>query len=213
MKRFGVLILVSVLFVGNANAESNKICEIEYPPPIDYQHFYLDGFLFTSSNLAEYDSNDKWIEQGCFKQYFVITETNTTPLPNGNYNTIQEPWFKQKVIWEDTGFKNISLYKKIIGKKRNYGIFTANTFGNKSNHILIFQTKPKFEEIAVFSGYINYETEDGFAISGDAPWSVAGKCENISNATWPQETISYRFNDDGFETELTDKGECYVPNN
>ena len=116
------LLLILALFVGNSFTESNKVCKIEYPPPINYQHFYLDDFLFTSSSLAEYDSNDKWIEPGCFKQYFMITETNLITTPNGNYETIEEPWFKQKVVWEDSSYKNISLYKRIIGKKRNYGI-------------------------------------------------------------------------------------------
>ena len=191
--------------------EDIQFCKIEYPPPINYQHFYLDDFLFTSSSLAEYDSNDKWIEPGCFKQYFMITETNLITTPNGNYETIEEPWFKQKVVWEDSSYKNISLYKRIIGKKRNYGIFTANTFGNRSSYILVFQTKPEFKEISVINGYINSETTDGFTISEDAPWSVAGECENISNATWPQQTTSYIFNDEGFDTKLIEEGECYIP--
>tara|TARA_B100000035_G_scaffold154817_1_gene131855 strand:- start:845 stop:1471 length:627 start_codon:yes stop_codon:yes gene_type:complete len=205
------LLLILALFVGNSFTESNKVCEIEYPPPIDYQHFYLDDFLFTSSSLAEYDSNDKWIEPGCFKQYFMITETNLITTPNGTYETIEEPWFKQKVVWEDSSYKNISLYKRIIGKKRNYGIFTANTFGNRSSYILVFQTKPKFKEISVINGYIDSETTDGFTISENAPWSVAGECENISNATWPQQTVSYIFSDKGFETKIMEEGECYIP--
>ena len=205
------LLLILALFVGNSFTESNKVCEIEYPPPIDYQHFYLDNFLFTSSSLAEYDSNDKWIEQGCFKQYFMITETNLITTPNGAYETIEEPWFKQKVVWEDSSYKNISLYKRIIGKKRNYGIFTANTFGNRSSYILVFQTKPKFKEISVINGYIDSETTDGFTISENAPWSVAGECENISNATWPQQTVSYIFSDKGFKTKLIEEGACYIP--
>ena len=124
------------MFVGNSFTESNKVCEIEYPPPIDYQHFYLDDFCLPHQ-VAEYDSNDKWIEPGCFKQYFMITETNLITTPNGTYETIEEPWFKQKVVWEDSSYKNISFYKN-NWKKRNYGIFTA-TFGNRSSYILVFK--------------------------------------------------------------------------
>ena len=189
--------------------ESNKVCDIEYPPQLKYEHVYLDEYLFTSAELPQYDANDNWIDPNCFEHHLTVTEAKKSLSPNGNTELIAEPWFKQKVVWEETGFKNFALYKSMSGKKKSYGIFTANTLGNKSSHILVFQTKPTFKEITVINGYVDQDVADGIMISKDAPWSVAEKCENISMATWPQQTTLYKFNDDGYSTKIISEGKCY----
>ena len=54
--------------------ESNKVCDIEYPPQLKYEHVYLDEYLFTSAELPQYDANDNWIDPNCFEHHLIVTE-------------------------------------------------------------------------------------------------------------------------------------------
>jgi hypothetical protein len=204
---FFTLVTITSLF-GSAKAESGKVCDIEYPPPISYNHFYIDNYLFTASDINEYDSQGEWIDPACFKQYFIVTKAEKKSAPNGSTELIEEPWFMQENIWKISGYQNIVLNKKISGEKINYAAFTANTFGARSNYVLVFQTKPNFQEIAIINGYISSDTPGGFTISGDAPWPVAKTCEKLSMASYPQQTVLHSFSDSGYVSEITKEAVC-----
>ena len=53
-------------------SESNKVCDIEYPPQLKYEHVYLDEYLFTSAELPQYDANDNWIDPNCFEHHLTV---------------------------------------------------------------------------------------------------------------------------------------------
>ena len=201
MKAITTILLALLMSMGAWSSE--EICGIKYPPPIDFQHYYTDSYLFTFGKYQEEDSEGTWIDPDCFTQHLLVTEVKP--------KIDDRPWYKQKVIHEETGWKFFKLLNEIQVGEEKYAIFQANTYGNKSTYIKVFLTHPEFKEVFQEHGYLEGDIlEDGFIISEEVPWEEASLCEDISTASYPYQKSQYKFSDKSFTREILEKGECSI---
>ena len=214
MQLKSLITLLHTLLISMGAWSSEEICGIKYPPPIDFQHYYIDSYLFTFGKYQEEDSEGTWIDPGCFTQHLLVTEVKPKiddRQQNSSWVFFPEPWYKQKVVHEEKGWKFFKLLNEIQVGDEKYAIFQANTYGNKSTYIKVFLTYPEFKKVFQEHGYLQGDIlEDGFIINEEVPWEEARLCEDISTASYPYQKSQYKFSDKSFTKEILEKGECSI---
>mgnify|MGYP006437755341 FL=1 len=210
---FAYLLLLATTIPTPMLALAEIYCAEEIgPPQVNYIHTQIHDYLFTFTDVSG-DSSGGSIDPFCFKQYFVVTQPNEEP--SDEFPPYRPLWFKQSALYESTSWSSIH-YEGSIGDTQgtsSFAIFLANTYGNKSDHVLVFKTKPAFEKVFEEHGYyLNDEPlNGGFRMRKE--WSydrAADRCDRskLSSASMPYDKLEFRVDGDTLISQVVEPGTC-----